>query len=54
MRTTNIKYSYTPEELEDHLGIHYSIVSKAIKEMGGLLFQDLVAIHLVTQHIVVE
>jgi putative transposase len=32
MHAAHIKYGYTLKEIADHLGIHYSTVSKAIKE----------------------
>ena len=34
MRIAHIEYGYTLKEIADHLGIHYSTASKAIKEMG--------------------
>jgi putative transposase len=34
MRVAHIEYGYALKEIADHLGIHYSTASKAIKEMG--------------------
>jgi AraC-like DNA-binding protein len=42
MLAAHMKYGYSLKDLADHLGIHYSRVSEAIKELGGeLIFQDL-------------
>jgi putative transposase len=34
MHAAHIKYGYTLKEIADQLGIHYTTVSKALKEMG--------------------
>ena len=34
MHLAHIEYGYTLKEIADHLGIHYSTASKAIKEVG--------------------
>jgi DNA-binding MarR family transcriptional regulator len=34
MHAAHTKHGYTLKEIADHLEIHYSTASKAIKEMG--------------------
>ncbi len=35
MARVHITHGYTLKEIADHLGIHYTTVSKGIKSMGG-------------------